>query len=88
VSRAAVHISQVDDHRRRSLEIRRHDYQSGTHQFEYRSRAIRPFIGCAYRQRSPWSGEICEVLVYSRALPDEERKSVEQFLKRKYGVAD
>jgi len=48
---------------------------------------IRPFIGCVYRQRSPWSGDICEVLVYSRALSIEERKSVEQFLKRKYGIA-
>jgi hypothetical protein len=53
----------------------------------HRSSAIRPFIGCAYRQRSSWGGDICEVLVYSRALPDEKRKSVEQYLQQNYGIA-
>lgn len=54
----------------------------------HRSSAIRPFIGCAYRKRSPWSGDICEVLVYSRALPVEERKTVEEFLQQKYDISD
>jgi hypothetical protein len=54
----------------------------------HRSSAIRPFIGCAYRQRSPWSGDIAEVLIYSRALPDKERKSLGQHLGSKYDIAN
>lgn len=52
----------------------------------HRSSAIRPFIGCAYRQRSSWSGDIAEILVYSRALSDTERQAVEKSLQGKYGI--
>ena len=51
-----------------------------------RSSAIRPFIGYAYRQRCPRSGDVAEVLVYSRALPGGERKSAERYLQRKYDI--
>lgn len=53
----------------------------------HRSSAIRPFIGCAYRQRFCWSGDIAEILVYSRALGEAERQAVERSLLQKYGIA-
>lgn len=34
----------------------------------------------------PWAGDISELLVYSRALSDAERTSVEDYLAKKYGV--
>lgn len=34
----------------------------------------------------PWAGDIAEMLVYSRALTDAERMSIEDYLSRKYAV--
>jgi len=52
----------------------------------HRTSAIRPFVGCAYRERSPWKGNIAEILVYSRALPDQERVAIERYLANKYDI--
>lgn len=35
----------------------------------------------------PWQGDIAEVVVYSRVLPELERMQVEDYLAKKYGVA-
>ena len=34
-----------------------------------------------------WDGDLAEFIVYSRALSDGERKQVEQYLAKKYGIA-
>jgi prepilin-type N-terminal cleavage/methylation domain-containing protein len=34
-----------------------------------------------------WSGDIAEMIIYSSALTDSQRKSVEQYLGNKYGIA-
>lgn len=54
----------------------------------HRTSAVRPFIGCGYRQRSPWSGDIAEIILYCRALSDSEHKSVEEYLKARFLRAD
>jgi hypothetical protein len=41
-------------------------------------------IGRGQSQKSFFAGGIAEVLVYTRALPDDERQSVERYLKAKY----
>lgn len=53
----------------------------------HRTSAIRPYVGCAYRQRSPFRGDIAEIIIYSRALSDSERIAVEDYLTRKYSLA-
>ncbi|HEV7921512.1 MAG TPA: hypothetical protein VGR02_12060 [Thermoanaerobaculia bacterium] len=35
----------------------------------------------------PWAGDVAEMLVYSRALTDAERMSIEDYLSKKYGIA-
>ncbi len=47
---------------------------------------IQAYIGCAYRERLPWKGDIAEIIFYARALKDEKRRSVEQFLSKKYTI--
>ncbi len=39
----------------------------------------------AFKDRS-WQGDIAEIILYSRALPDAERQQVEEYLTAKYGV--
>ena len=52
----------------------------------HRTSAILPYVGCAYRQRSPFRGDIAELLIYSRALTVNERSAVEEALRQKYGL--
>ena len=48
---------------------------------------IGAYVGCAYRERSPWKGDIAEIIIYARALSDEERRNVEKYLSTKYRIA-
>jgi hypothetical protein len=40
--------------------------------------------GTSYHE--PWQGDLAEIIVYGRALPDQERMQVEDYLGKKYGV--
>jgi hypothetical protein len=40
-------------------------------------------FGEAY-QSQPWLGDLAELIVYERALPDTERRQVEDYLNAKY----
>jgi len=44
------------------------------------------FIGTRNGADAYYSGKIGEIIVFSRSLKDEERKSVEQYLGRKWGI--
>ena len=52
----------------------------------HKTSPIAAYIGCAYRQRSHWNGDIAELLIYARALTKHERVSVERYLARKYKI--
>lgn len=46
------------------------------------------FIGIRDRASSPlpWKGDLYEIVIYNRALTDEERQEIEQYLFDKYGM--
>ncbi len=71
-----------------SLYVNGNRDDSGTAFPYHRTSAIRPFVGCAYRQRLPFNGDIAELLIYCRALPDKERRAIEQHLATKYGISE
>jgi hypothetical protein len=52
----------------------------------HKTSPIAAYIGCAYRQRNHWQGDLAEILVYGRALADRERRTVERYLARKYKI--
>jgi hypothetical protein len=43
-------------------------------------------VGRGYNDNTYYSGDICEILIYNRALPLAELQSVEQYLDAKYGI--
>lgn len=70
-----------------ALFVNGHRDDNGTAFPYHRTSAIRPYVGCAYRQRSPFQGDIAEVIIYSRALSNTERGAIEKYLREKYGLA-
>ena len=45
------------------------------------------FIGCEHRQSNCWKGDIAEIIIYGDALSAVDRRAVEDYLARKYGMA-
>jgi hypothetical protein len=43
--------------------------------------------GTGPNYHEPWQGDLAEIVVYARVLPDLERMQVEDYLAKKYGVA-
>ncbi len=69
-----------------SLRINGSRVDDGT-AFPYHTTSpIAAFVGCAYQKRSPWDGDIAEIIVYGRALADTEREAVEGYLSEKYRI--
>ena len=52
----------------------------------HKTSPIPAYVGCAYRQRSPWKGDIAEIIIYAKALEPTEREVVERYLARKYHI--
>lgn len=67
-------------------------YRNGTNVFDATATGVTPtgamFVGGNATQTTAtsWVGYISEIIVYNNALKDDDRKSIEQYLSKKYGI--